>query len=91
MAKCSIKVGLSLYIELFKYKHGWGKNIKFVDHDINKIIKALKEACFDKKYRNYVSKVKNPFGNGKTSQKIVKILSSINNDDKKWYIKNKLC
>tara|TARA_Y100000588_G_scaffold246622_1_gene261012 strand:- start:2415 stop:3593 length:1179 start_codon:yes stop_codon:yes gene_type:complete len=66
-------------------------NIKFVDHDINKIIKSLKEACFDKKYRDYVSKVKNPFGNGKTSQKIVKILSSINNDDKKWYIKNKLC
>tara|TARA_B100001750_G_C15521970_1_gene612488 strand:- start:3155 stop:4330 length:1176 start_codon:yes stop_codon:yes gene_type:complete len=66
-------------------------NVKFVKHEKKSIIKELEKACFDKKYRARVSKLKNPYGDGYTSDKILKILSTINIEDKKWYVKNKLC
>ena len=66
-------------------------NVEFVTHKVKNIIKALEKACFDKSYRNRVDRLKNPYGDGHTSGKIVKILSSIDVNDKKWYVKNKLC
>jgi len=52
-------------------------NVIDVPHDKNMIIKAIKKALFDKKFREQLKKCKNPYGDGHASERIVKILSSI--------------
>lgn len=66
-------------------------NVVFVKHDVIEIKKALLKACFDNDYRDRVKKLENPFGDGNSSQKILKVFNTINISDKKWYIKKRLC
>lgn len=66
-------------------------NVKFVGYNIDKITELLIEACLDPIYRKSIKALKNPFGDGNSSQKIVDILSKIDYSDKKWFIKQKLC
>jgi len=55
----------------------------FVGHNRKQIVRAIKKALFDKKFRKIVQKCKNPYGNGKAGEKITAIL-------KKTKINNKL-
>ena len=57
-------------------------NVLFVDLDKKKIIRAVKKAVFDKSFRQKIKKCKNPFGQGRASEKIVKILTKIKKDKK---------
>jgi UDP-hydrolysing UDP-N-acetyl-D-glucosamine 2-epimerase len=57
-------------------------NVIDVDYDKNKIIKAVKKALHDEKFKAKVKKCKSPYGDGKASQRIVKILSEIKIDKK---------
>jgi GDP/UDP-N,N'-diacetylbacillosamine 2-epimerase (hydrolysing) len=66
-------------------------NVKFVGYEIDKIAELLFEACSDPIYIKSIKALKNPFGDGNSSQKIVDILSKIDYTDKKWFIKQKLC
>lgn len=66
-------------------------NVKFVEYDVDKIAGLLFEACLDPIYRKSIGALKNPFGDGNSSQKIVDILSNIDYSDQKWFIKRKLC
>ena len=66
-------------------------NVEFITHNIKEIKKALHKACFDEKHRSHVENLKNPYGDGTTSQKIRDILLSIDINEKKWYVKEKLC
>jgi GDP/UDP-N,N'-diacetylbacillosamine 2-epimerase (hydrolysing) len=66
-------------------------NVNFVGYEINLIVKALEKACFNDDYRKKISKLVNPYGDGHASQKIVDILASIDLNNKKWYVKHKLC
>jgi len=66
-------------------------NVEFVKYDKDLILKSLYKACFDNKYRKKISNLFNPYGDGHASDKIVKILSSIDINDRKWYVKQKLC
>lgn len=66
-------------------------NVMFVKHNKEEIKKALFKACFKRNYRNYIKKIKNPFGDGVASLKIRDILLSIDTKEKEWYIKEKLC
>ena len=65
-------------------------NVEFVHYNKQEILNAISKACFDNKYRDYVSNLDNPYGDGFAHKKIVKFLDSININDKKWYIKKKL-
>lgn len=58
------------------------ENVTFVDHDKKQIIKAITRACFDKKYRKIVDHCSNPYGDGKSSARIVKILANQRIDEK---------
>ena len=53
------------------------KNIINVYHDEDKIFKALKKGL-SKSFKNYIKNVKNPYGDGNASKKIIKILKTIN-------------
>ena len=66
-------------------------NVEFVAHQPGKIKAALQKACFDKNYRKAVRGIKNPYGDGKTAQRIRKILLAIKPDENKWHVKKRLC
>mgnify|MGYP001439104947 CR=1 FL=1 len=58
------------------------ENVEFIAHNKNKIIAAINKAMFDKEYISKVKKCSNPYGNGKSSDKIAEIIASVKIDDK---------
>ena len=65
-------------------------NVKFVPYNIEQIKQSLSKACFDNNYRNTISKLKNPYGDGYAHEKIVDFILSIDLNNKKWLTKRKL-
>jgi len=59
-----------------------GDNVIFVNAKKDAIIKAIKKALYDINFINKVKMKKNPYGDGKTSERIIKILKDIEIDDK---------
>lgn len=55
-------------------------NVIFVDVKKDDIIKAIKVALYDKKFKEIVEQCANPYGDGKAAERIVKVLSEINID-----------
>lgn len=55
-------------------------NIIDTDYNKEKITRAIKKALYDKKFINKVKVCKNPYGDGKTGQRVAKILSEIKID-----------
>ena len=53
------------------------KNVIDVAHNTKKIYNAINKALFNKKFRMDLKKIKNPYGNGDSSIKIVKILKKL--------------
>ncbi len=53
------------------------KNIIDVDHDKKKIKKSIEKSLFDDKFKKKVEKCDNPYGDGKASKRIVRILEDI--------------
>lgn len=66
-------------------------NVEFVPYDIGAIKTGLRKACFDRKYRTYVSSLMSPAGDGSASEKISGALASISPDDRRWHVKTRLC
>lgn len=66
-------------------------NVEFVDHNHEDIIKSLHKACFDINYRKYIATLHNPYGDETASKKIVDFIKNIDLNDRKWYVKTKLC
>ena len=58
------------------------ENVQFVPHDTEAITAAVRRAVFDSEYRSMVRQCKNPYGDGKSSQRIAEILASVPIDDK---------
>jgi GDP/UDP-N,N'-diacetylbacillosamine 2-epimerase (hydrolysing) len=66
-------------------------NVNFVNYEINNIVNALKNACFNEEYRNKIYLIDSPFGNGDAPERIIEALRGINPSDKRWLIKSNLC
>jgi GDP/UDP-N,N'-diacetylbacillosamine 2-epimerase (hydrolysing) len=66
-------------------------NVEFTPYDKKIIVKALKKACLDKKYRRKVETLINPFGDERSAINIRKAMESIAPNDKKWLTKKRLC
>lgn len=58
------------------------ENVEFIEHDKEKIKKAINKALFDKEYRKTVAKCLNPYGEGDSAKKIVNVLQTILLDKK---------
>ena len=69
-----------------KGRHNAG-NVKFVDYKSKKILVALKDSIFNKKYLQNIRKIKNPYGDKSSALKIIKVIKSIDLNNQKWYIK----
>jgi len=57
-------------------------NVLDVDYDSLEIKSAVEKALFDKKFKNLLNESKNPYGDGNTSSRVVKILGKIPLNDK---------
>lgn len=66
-------------------------NVEFVKYQEEQIVDALKKACFNIDYKRQIQKLKNPYGDEISSKKFVDFIQSIDINDKKWYVKTKLC
>jgi|WetSurMetagenome_2_1015567.scaffolds.fasta_scaffold105394_2 GDP/UDP-N,N'-diacetylbacillosamine 2-epimerase (hydrolysing) len=61
------------------------ENVIFTGYNKNEILKAIQKSITDKVYIAKVKKVKNPYGDGHSSEKIVRILKKIKLDHKLIY------
>ncbi len=59
-----------------------GKNVINTGYDRKEISKAIHKSLYDKKYLAGISKITNPWGDGKTGPRIAKILEKLNIDDR---------
>ena len=66
-------------------------NVEFVQYDKKNIIKHLEKACLDKKYREEIKNLSNPFGSENAAKNIVDVINNVDLSDDKWLIKTKLC
>lgn len=57
-------------------------NVIFVNVKKDEIIAAIKEASYDKEFEEKARRCKNPYGDGKASERIVKVLREIKTDKK---------
>lgn len=62
-----------------------GNNVLFVDHKISEIKAAINKVTSDKKFSELVNKSDSPYGNGDTTEKVVKIFKELKLDDKLIY------
>ena len=53
------------------------KNVINVDNELSQIIKAINKSLYNEKFKNSLKTIKNPYGNGNSSKKILKILKEI--------------
>lgn len=57
-------------------------NVIDVGYSKNEIINAIRKTLYERKFKEKVKKCKSPYGDGKASQRIVKVLSGIKIDKK---------
>ena len=66
-------------------------NVEFVPYDTEMIISAVEKACFDEKYREKVRGLINPYGDDTAAQKVREAIESVDLEDRRWYVKERLC
>jgi len=66
-------------------------NVEFVPYESEAIVNALAKAALDDKYRQKIGDLENPFGDSSAPQKVRKAIESVDMNDRKWYVKQKLC
>lgn len=54
------------------------ENLIDVPHERNEILKAIQYSVFDEKFRERVRNCRNPYGDGTSSQKIIKVIRDMN-------------
>jgi UDP-hydrolysing UDP-N-acetyl-D-glucosamine 2-epimerase len=57
-------------------------NVLFVNPNKVEILAAIKTALYDEEFKEKVKRCRNPYGDGKTSERIVKVLSTLRIDRK---------
>ncbi|MBL7813067.1 MAG: UDP-N-acetylglucosamine 2-epimerase (hydrolyzing) [Bacteroidetes bacterium] len=53
------------------------ENVLFVNNDLNEISEALRKAIYDVEFRNRCKGLKNPYGDGYSSDKVVQIIDGL--------------
>ena len=58
---------------------------------IDTIIGALEKATLDVQYRKRIKNLKNPYGDSSAPMNVRKVIESVDLNNRKWYVKRKLC
>lgn len=62
-----------------------GENVVFTNNDKDEIVQAIVKVTTDRKFMELIAKKYNPYGDGKSSEKIIEILSKIEINDNLIY------
>ncbi len=57
-------------------------NVSFVPHDRPSIVRAIQKSCFDEDYKVQVQNCTSPYGDGHSSERIVRILAEVELNEK---------
>ena len=57
-------------------------NVAFVPHEVDRIVEAVRRAVFDDDYRRAVAACENPYGDGRSSERIADILATVDIDER---------
>ena len=66
-------------------------NVEFVSYETDAITNALEKAAYNKKYRQKIMNIINPFGDSSAPKNVRFAIESVDLNDRKWYVKQKLC
>ena len=66
-------------------------NVEFVPYVITDIVHSLGKACLDESYREKIQNLENPYGDGFAAVKVRQAIESVDTNDQKWHVKQKLC
>ena len=66
-------------------------NVEFVPYITADIVCSLEKACLDESYREKIQNLENPYGDSSAALKVRQAIESIDTNDQKWYVKQKLC
>ena len=66
-------------------------NVDFVPYEIDEIVGAMEKAVHNEKYREKIRNLKNPYGDSSAPIKVRKAIESVDLNNRKWYVKRKLC
>jgi len=66
-------------------------NVEFVPYINDEIIIAVEKATLDDEYRQKIRNLENPFGDSSAPQKVMEAIESVDLNNRKWYVKQKLC
>ena len=66
-------------------------NVVFVPYEIDAIAGALEKAVLNEKYREKIKNLENPYGDSSAPQKVRAAIESVDLNNSKWYVKQKLC
>ena len=58
------------------------ENVQFVPHEVGAIVRAVRRAMYDARYRAKVRRCRNPYGDGRSSGRIARVLGSIPLNDR---------
>ena len=62
-----------------------GENVIFVDHDHSQILAAIDKCLNDINFRNQVKLGKNPYGDGQSAKRVIKVLKTLELNDQLIY------
>ena len=65
--------------------------LNFVSYETDAIIRALEKTALDKEYQQKIKKLENPYGDSSAPNKVITAIESVDLNDRKWYVKQKLC
>jgi GDP/UDP-N,N'-diacetylbacillosamine 2-epimerase (hydrolysing) len=57
-------------------------NVQFVPHDVGAIVRGVRRAVYDAKYRARVRRCRNPYGDGRSSGRIARVLATVPLNDR---------
>ena len=66
-------------------------NVEFVPYEPDAIVKSIRRAVCDEKYRQIINNLDNPYGDNSAPKKVREAIESVDISDRKWFVKHKLC
>jgi GDP/UDP-N,N'-diacetylbacillosamine 2-epimerase (hydrolysing) len=66
-------------------------NVEFVPYEPDAIVKSIRRAVCDEKYRKIINNLVNPYGDNSAPKKVREAIESVDISDRKWFVKHKLC
>ena len=65
-------------------------DFKRIKDGIDAIVKSIRRAVCDEKYRQIINNLDNPYGDNSAPKKVREAIESVDISDRKWFVKHKI-